>query len=224
LTFLRNHDELTLEMVTPEDRAYMWGAYAPDPRMRSNLGIRRRLLPLLDGDKRRWLLLNRLLLSLPGAPIVYYGDEIGMSDNIWLPDRHGCRTPMQWDATLNGGFSTSPATYFPVNADYAGVNVAAQAADPDSWLNWTRRLIAARQAQPALRRGALRWVETGRPATLVFWRSLGSERVLCVYNLSDREQPAPEIMAGFGRIDLLGQPFSGRALPPYAAIWLKEHS
>lgn len=222
LTFLRNHDELTLEMVTPEDRAYMWREYAPDPRMRSNLGIRRRLLPLLGGDKRRWLLLNRLLLSLPGAPIVYYGDEIGMSDNIWLPDRHGCRTPMQWDASPNGGFSTAEESYFPVNSDYATVNVAAQTDDPDSYLNWTRRLIAARQAQPALRRGALAWVETGQRSVLAFWRAVDDERVLCVYNLSATTQPAPAIMAGFGRTDLLNQPAPADHLPPYAALWLKE--
>ncbi len=110
MTFLRNHDELTLEMVTPEERQWMWEHYAPEPRMRQNLGIRRRLTPLLDNDKRRWLALNALFLSLLGTPILYYGDEIGMGDNIWLPDRHGCRTPMQWSADKNAGFSEADVT------------------------------------------------------------------------------------------------------------------
>ncbi len=117
MTFLRNHDELTLEMVTPEVRDWMWQQYAPDPRMRLNLGIRRRQLPLLDGDKSKWFLLNAMFLSLPGAPIIYYGDEIGMGDNIWLHDRNGVRTPMQWTAEKNGGFSTAEKTYLPLIND-----------------------------------------------------------------------------------------------------------
>ena len=117
MTFLRNHDELTLEMVTPEEREWMWQQYAPDPRMKLNMGIRRRQAPLLDNDKRKWFLLNALFLSLPGTPIIYYGDEIGMGDNIWLPDRHGCRTPMQWDASQNAGFSAAEETYLPVQCD-----------------------------------------------------------------------------------------------------------
>ncbi len=168
LTFLRNHDELTLEMVTPEERQWMWEQYAPEPRMRLNLGIRRRQAPLLDNDSRRWRLLNALFLSLPGAPIVYYGDEIGMGDNIWLPDRHGVRTPMQWSAEDNAGFSDADITYYPVidsgPFDYAHVNVAAQEDDPDSYLNLTRFLIHTRQSHAALRNGRLTWVETGDPA------------------------------------------------------------
>ncbi|MCA9923226.1 MAG: hypothetical protein KC421_12680, partial [Anaerolineales bacterium] len=140
MTFLRNHDELTLEMVTPEEREWMWQQCAPDPRMKLNLGIRRRQLPLLDRDKRKWFLLNALFLSLPGVPIIYYGDEIGMGDNIWLPDRHGCRTPMQWGNGRHAGFSAADKTYLPVNDDFEHNNVAAQESDPDSYLNRTRFL------------------------------------------------------------------------------------
>jgi maltose alpha-D-glucosyltransferase/alpha-amylase len=196
LTFLRNHDELTLEMVSPEERQWMWEQYAPEPRMRQNLGIRRRLSPLLDGDKRRWLLLNALLLSLPGTPIVYYGDEIGMGDNIWLPDRHGCRTPMQWDDTKNGGFSTANKTYFPVNSDddfgYQVVNVAAQENDPESRLWAMRFLLAARRKEAALRSNHMEALHIDNPAVLAFWRFAdsenGPERLLCIYNLSNQQQ------------------------------------
>jgi len=196
LTFLRNHDELTLEMVTPEERQWMWEHYAPEPRMRLNLGIRRRLAPLLDGDKRRWLLMNALLLSLPGAPIIYYGDEIGMGDNIWLPDRHGCRTPMQWNASKNAGFSTAEETYLPVNSDdeygYRVVNVAAQEEDPQSRLWATRFLLEARRNEPALRRGRMEILGVDNPAILAYWRvadsEAGEERILCLYNLSNQQQ------------------------------------
>lgn len=218
LTFLRNHDELTLEMVTPEERAYMWQEYAPDPRMRSNLGIRRRLTPLVEHDPRRWRLLNRLLFSLPGAPIIYYGDEIGMGDNIALPDRHGCRTPMQWDASPQAGFSSAAQTYFPVNADYREVNVAAQEEDPDSYLNWTRRLVAGRRATPALQRGDMSWVETGRPALLAYRRTLGADSVLCLYNLSAEAQPLTLDIQGLA--DLAGEPTPTNHLLPYTALWL----
>ena len=174
MTFLRNHDELTLEMVTPEERQWMWANYAAEPRARLNLGIRRRLLPLLEGDKRRWLALNALFLSLLGTPIVYYGDEIGMGDNIWLDDRDGVRTPMQWAAAPHAGFTTGDKTYLPVIEqapyDYRQVNVAAQENDPDSYLAWMRFLVAARQSQPSLRSGAREWVETGDVAVLAYWR------------------------------------------------------
>jgi maltose alpha-D-glucosyltransferase/alpha-amylase len=231
MTFLRNHDELTLEMVTPEVRQWMWEQYAPEPRMRLNLGIRRRLAPLLDNDKRRWLALNAIFLSLPGAPILYYGDEIGMGDNIWLPDRHGCRTPMQWSDEKNAGFSEADETYLPVidseEFGYEKVNVAAQEGDPDSYLAWTRFLVQTRQSQPALRqRGEMTWVETGNEAVLAYRRSNGEEEVLCLYNLSDQPQPLnfprPE-----GVIDLLSrdsEPFPDHGvvtLQPYAAHWLK---
>lgn len=196
VTFLRNHDELTLEMVTAEERQWMWEQYAPEPRMRQNLGIRRRLLPLLDGDKRRWLLLNALLLSLPGTPIVYYGDEIGMGDNIWLKDRNGCRTPMQWDDSKNAGFSTADETYLPVNSDdvygYEKVNVAAQEKDPESYLWAMRFLLKARRKQAALRKGDMEMLSVDNPAILAFWRIAEvddvEEKLLCVYNLSNQQQ------------------------------------
>jgi maltose alpha-D-glucosyltransferase/alpha-amylase len=214
LTFLRNHDELTLEMVTPEERQWMWEQYAPEPRMRQNLGIRRRLAPLLDGDKRRWLLLNALLLSLPGTPIIYYGDEIGMGDNIWLPDRHGCRTPMQWDNTKNGGFSKADETYLPVNEDaiygFQKVNVAAQEKDPESRLWATRFLLQARQKHAALRSGRMEVLEVDNPSILAFWRIIESdsdvEWLLCLFNLSDQQQSiALDLveMRGNSLIDLL---------------------
>lgn len=226
MTFLRNHDELTLEMVTPEVRQWMWEQYAPEPRMRLNLGIRRRLLPLLDGNKDKWRLLHALFLSLPGAPIIYYGDEIGMGDNIWLPDRHGVRTPMQWDDSKNAGFSDADETYFPVHAEYPQVNVAAQEADPDSYLNLTRFLLRARQSQPALRRGEMAWVEAGQESggsreVLAYRRFLPDEKegVLCLFNLSDRPQT---FTLHRERLDLLsGEKMVGEVgLRPFAAHWL----
>jgi len=192
MTFLRNHDELTLEMVTPEVRQWMWEQYAPEPRMRLNMGIRRRLAPLMDNDKRKWRLLHAMFLSLPGTPIVYYGDEIGMGDNIWLPDRHGCRTPMQWDASKHAGFSTADETYFPVHTDevfgYENVNVAAQEGDPGSYLGMMRFLLETRRGQVALRRGDFGFVETGNTAVLAYTRHFENEQVLCVFNLSDQPQ------------------------------------
>ncbi|MFO7660982.1 MAG: maltose alpha-D-glucosyltransferase [Chloroflexota bacterium] len=229
MTFLRNHDELTLEMVTPEERQWMWEQYAPEPRMRLNLGIRRRLAPLLDNDKRRWLALNALFLSLPGTPILYYGDEIGMGDNIWLPDRHGVRTPMQWTAGPNAGFSNAETTYLPVIDDevygYQKVNVSAQEEYPESYLSLTRHLIRTRQSQPALRAGALDWVETGDKSVLAFRRYEGANTVLCLFNLSDQSRAA-RITPDHDTIDLLSQPnrqySAGKAieLDPYGAHWL----
>lgn len=229
LTFLRNHDELTLEMVTPAERQWMWEQYAPEPRMRLNLGIRRRQAPLLDNEAQRWRLLNALFLSLPGAPIVYYGDEIGMGDNIWLPDRHGCRTPMQWSAAANAGFSEAERTYLPVidsePYSYKSVNVAAQEVDPQSYLNMTRHLIRTRQDQAALRGGSLDWVETGDSAVLAFWRRAGAAAVLCVFNLSDSERPSG-LAVGEALVDLLGDPSAslvpdvGLTLAPYGSHWL----
>jgi maltose alpha-D-glucosyltransferase/alpha-amylase len=230
MTFLRNHDELTLEMVTPEERQWMWKEYAPEPRMKLNLGIRCRLAPLLDNDRQRWILINALFLSLSGTPIVYYGDEIGMGDNIWLPDRHGVRTPMQWSAAPNAGFSTAAQTYLPVIDDpvfgYRAVNVEAQENDSGSYLAWTRHLIGARRERPALRGGAMSWVETGDAAVLAFARSEGKDDVLCVFNLSDAPRslgfPLPH-----DRVDVLARAGSryGRGtipvLEPYAALWLR---
>ncbi len=229
MTFLRNHDELTLEMVTPEERQWMWEQYAPEPRMRLNLGIRRRLAPLLENDKARWLALNALFLSLPGTPILYYGDEIGMGDNIWLPDRHGCRTPMQWSDAKNAGFSTADTTYMPVIDEppfsYRQVNVAAQEGDERSYLNWTRYLIRTRQERRALRAGSLAWAETGDVAALAFRRRAGDDEVLCVFNLSDAARPAgitPEVdmrdlLSRAGRVYLAGEEIE---LGPFAALWL----
>lgn len=220
MTFLRNHDELTLEMVTPEVRQWMWEQYAPEPRMRLNLGIRRRLAALLDHDKQKWFLLHALFLSLPGTPIIYYGDEIGMGDNIWLPDRHGCRTPMQWNNNLNAGFSSYENTYQPVLAEYPQVNVAAQEDEPDSYLNLTRFLIRARQGQAALRRGEMAWVKTGDTAVLAYRRFIHDEGVLCLFNLSSQPQ---RFALHHERRDLLSPEarLSGTIeLKPFAAHWL----
>ena len=155
--FLRNHDELTLEMVSDEDRDYMWGEYAKDPRMKANIGIRRRLAPLLDNDINQIELFTALLLSLPGSPVLYYGDEIGMGDNIWLGDRDGVRTPMQWTPDRNAGFSsaTPGKLYLPAIQDpvygYQSVNVEAQLENSSSLLHWTRRMIQARKPPPGVR-------------------------------------------------------------------------
>ena len=212
--FLRNHDELTLEMVTEDERQWMWEQYAPDPRMRLNLGIRRRLAPLLDNDRRRIELLNSLLFSLPGSPILYYGDEIGMGDNIWLFDRNGVRTPMQWSAGPNAGFSSAPAEklYAPVidtpPFTPQQVNLEQQQADPGSLWNTLRRMIAVRKAHPGFVGGALEWLELEQKAVAGFWRVGNGERLLALHNLSEQPQtlsvPLPE---GFGRAeDLLQQP------------------
>ncbi len=162
-TFLRNHDELTLEMVTPEERAFMWDFYAADPRYRLNLGIRRRLAPLMDNDRRKIELLHSLLFTLPGTPVLYYGDEIGMGDDVTLPDRNGVRTPMQWTAGLNAGFSTADRLYAPVISDpvygYQQVNVAAQRSDPGALVHVIRSMIQARKRLPVLAHGSLEWLD-----------------------------------------------------------------
>ncbi len=189
-TFLRNHDELTLEMVTPQERDYMWRVYAPEPRMRLNLGIRRRLAPLLDGDRRKIELLNSLLFTLPGAPILYYGDEIGMGDNIWLDDRDGVRTPMQWDAGPNAGFSTAPpqALYSPPIDDerfgYLHVNVAAQRADPHSLWHSIRKMIAVRKLHPAFASSACDFLPLENAAVLALVRPDAHETIVALHNLS----------------------------------------
>jgi maltose alpha-D-glucosyltransferase / alpha-amylase len=236
LTFLRNHDELTLEMVTPEERQWMWEQYTPDPRMRLNLGIRRRLAPLVENDKRRWLLLNAMLLSLPGTPIVYYGDEIGMGDNIWLPDRYGVRTPMQWDASPNAGFSTADTTYLPVIAEgpysYEKVNVADDDEDPDSYLWATRFLLQARRQSPALQQGQMSWFAVENKAILAYWRVLDEHRILCLFNLDQQRQNISvdlSAYAGKSLVDLLAETEDLVVnrwplvlnLEPFSAHWLQ---
>jgi len=193
--FLRNHDELTLEMVTHEERDYMYFAYATDPAMKLNLGIRRRLAPLLDNDRPRIELLNCLLLTLPGSPIIYYGDEIGMGDNIYLGDRNGVRTPMQWSSDRNAGFSTAEESrlYLPVIADpvygYQAVNVAAQLKTPSSLLNRMKTLIAVRARSQAFGRGTIEFLRPRNPSILAYYRVYGDDVILIVANLSERPQP-----------------------------------
>jgi len=194
-TFLRNHDELTLEMVTEEERQWMWQEYAPEPRMRLNLGIRRRLAPLLGNDRRKIELANSLLFTLPGSPIVYYGDEIGMGDNIWLTDRNGVRTPMQWNTDLHGGFSKADAEdlYAPVIDDdvfgYEKVNVDAQRTDPNSLYHTIKTMIAAKKQSAALQNGNFEWIEGhGNKSILAYLRSSERNNVLVVQNLSSEEQ------------------------------------
>ncbi len=193
-TFLRCHDELTLEMVTPEERTFMWDFYAPQPRMRLNLGIRRRLAPLLDNDRSRIEVMNSILLTFIGSPVLYYGDEIGMGDNIWLEDRDGVRTPMQWDDGPNAGFSTAPAErlYAPVVDDevygYQRVNVAAQRADPTSLLNRMRELIHIRKAHPVFGRGTMQLVTPENTAVLAYLRTSANTTMLVVNNLSPESQ------------------------------------
>jgi maltose alpha-D-glucosyltransferase / alpha-amylase len=193
--FLRNHDELTLEMVTDEDRDYMWGEYAKDPRMKANIGIRRRLAPLLDNDLNQMELFTALLLSLPGSPVLYYGDEIGMGDNIWLGDRDGVRTPMQWTPDRNAGFSTAnpgrlhlPATMDPVFG-YQAVNVEAELENTSSLLQWTRRMVHVRRDHPAFGLGTFSDLGGSNPSILSYAREFGDDTVLCVNNLSRFPQP-----------------------------------
>jgi maltose alpha-D-glucosyltransferase/alpha-amylase len=189
-TFLRNHDELTLEMVTDEDRDYMYRVYASDPRARINLGIRRRLAPLLGNDRRRMELMNGLLFSLPGAPVLYYGDEIGMGDNIYLGDRNGVRTPMQWSSDRNAGFSrANPQKLFlPAVTDpeyhYEAVNVELQQGNPHSLLWWMRRVIALRKRHRAFSRGTLEFLYPRNHRVLAFLRRFESETLLVIANLS----------------------------------------
>ncbi|MGO9164236.1 MAG: maltose alpha-D-glucosyltransferase, partial [Streptosporangiaceae bacterium] len=200
--FLRNHDELTLEMVSDDERDYMYAEYARDPRMKANIGIRRRLLPLLEGDCNQLELFTALLLSLPGSPVLYYGDEIGMGDNIWLGDRDGVRTPMQWTPDRNAGFSsTDPARlYLPVIMDpiygYQAVNVEAQEKNTNSLLHWTRRMIEIRKRHPVFALGSYAELSSSNPSVLAFVRECESQpggpaadRVLCVNNLSRFPQP-----------------------------------
>ncbi len=193
--FLRNHDELTLEMVTDEERDYLYNEYAKDRRMRLNVGIRRRLAPLMDNGRRRIELLHALLFSLPGSPFLYYGDEIGMGDNIYLGDRDGVRTPMQWSADRNAGFSQADFArlYFPLIMDpvygYQAVNVAAQQRYGTSLLNWMREMIHLRKRHPVFGRGTLSFIKPENRKVFAFTRSYLDETILCVFNLAQTAQP-----------------------------------
>ncbi len=201
--FLRNHDEMTLAMVTGTERDYLWSFYAADPRARINLGIRRRLAPLLENDRRKIELLNSLLFSMPGTPVVYYGDEIGMGDNIYLGDRDGVRTPMQWSLDRNGGFShADPAKLFlPAIQDpvygFSAVNVEAQLASPSSLLTWMRRIIAVRRSHVSFGRGTLRFLHPSNRKVLVYLREFQGERILCVANVSRAPQAVELDLAEF---------------------------
>jgi maltose alpha-D-glucosyltransferase/alpha-amylase len=241
--FLRNHDELTLEMVTDDERDYMYIAYSNDPRMRINVGIRRRLAPLVDNNRRRIELLNSLLLSFPGTPILYYGDEIGMGDNIYLGDRNGVRTPMQWNSDRNAGFSRcDPARlYFPVVMDpiygYQVINVEAQLSDQSSLLHWTRNMIALRKLFQVFGRGTLRFLNPENRKVLAYIRDLdrgdGShETVLCVANLSRFAQPVslglsdyagrePVEMLGYVPFPIIDETPYAMTLAPYSFLWVE---
>ncbi|WP_017620999.1 maltose alpha-D-glucosyltransferase [Nocardiopsis gilva] len=204
--FLRNHDELTLEMVTDEERDYMYAEYAKDPRMRANVGIRRRLAPLLDNDRDQIELFTALLLSLPGSPVLYYGDEIGMGDNIWLGDRDAVRTPMQWTSDRNAGFSRcDPARlYLPLILDpihgYQALNVEAQRDDPGSLLNWTRKMIQIRKRHPVFGTGDFAELHASNPSVFAFVREYGDDRMLCVNNLSRFPQPVELDLRRYGGV------------------------
>ncbi|WP_034278148.1 maltose alpha-D-glucosyltransferase [Actinospica robiniae] len=219
--FLRNHDELTLEMVTDEERDYMYTEYAKDPRMKANVGIRRRLAPLLENDRRQMELFSALLFSLPGSPVLYYGDEIGMGDNIWLGDRDGVRTPMQWTPDRNTGFSQCDPgrLYLPVIMDpvygYQRTNVESQTKDTSSLLHWTKRMIELRKENPAFGLGGYTEVDSTNPAILAFVRELPAEKapdgkdsvVLCAMNLSRLPQPTELDLSRFRAsepVELLG--------------------
>jgi len=234
--FLRNHDELTLEMVTDKERDYLWNTYAADRRMRINLGIRRRLAPLMDNDLRKIQLMNSLLLSMPGTPILYYGDEIGMGDNIYLGDRDGVRTPMQWTPDRNGGFSRADPhrLYLPAIMDpiygFDAVNVEAQQRDPSSLLNWMRRMIAVRQGHRAFGSGRLRLLYPRNRKILAYVREFEGEAILCVCNLSRSAQAVELDLAEFRDhvpVELLGRsPFPPigelsylLTLPAYGFYW-----
>ncbi len=223
--FLRNHDELTLEMVTDADRDYMYLEYARDPKMRLNLGIRRRLAPLMENGRRQIELLNSLLLSMPGSPIIYYGDEIGMGDNVYLGDRAGVRTPMQWSGDKNAGFSRAdPARLFgPVILDpvyhYEALNVESQTRVPTSLLNWMRRLIAVRKRYPVFGRGAIEFLLPANTKVLAYIRNDATQTVLCVVNLARFVQPVELDLSryrGAVPVELIGEtPFPPIGDLPY---------
>jgi maltose alpha-D-glucosyltransferase/alpha-amylase len=234
--FLRNHDELTLETVTKDERDYMYDMYAADPDMRLNFGIRRRLAPLVENSRPRTELLTSLLLSLPGTPVIYYGDEIGMGDNVYLGDRNGVRTPMQWDGGPNGGFSRADSTrlYAPVISDavygYRAVNVDVQAQSPFSQLNWTRRLLALRSQHLAFGRGTVEFLHPDNRKVLAFVRRDDRETILVVANLARTAQPidldlkpfaglTPVEMSGLTEFPKIGSAPYALTVGPYGFYW-----
>jgi len=236
--FLRNHDELTLEMVTSKERDYLYSMYAADKRARINLGIRRRLAPLLENDRPRIELMNSLLLSMPGTPVLYYGDEIGMGDNIFLGDRDGVRTPMQWTSDRNGGFSRADPQrlYLPPIQDpiygFAALNVEAQSREPSSLLNWTRRLLAVRATTPAFGRGRFTMLHPGNRKVLAYVREYQDDVILCVANVSRTAQPVelelrhwkgrvPVEMAGRNAFPPIGDRPYLLTLPAYGFFWFR---
>lgn len=236
--FLRNHDELTLEMVTDAERDYMYYEYAKDPRMRINLGIRRRLAPLLDNGRRQIEMMNSLLLSMPGTPVLYYGDEVGMGDNIYLGDRNGVRTPMQWSGDRNAGFSRADwaRLYSPVIMDpvygYQAVNVEAQQRTPTSLLNWMKRMIAVRKRYKAFSRGSLEFFHPTNLKVLPYVRHYEDQTILCVVNLSRFVQYAeldlsrfngwqPVELIGETRFPLIGELPYFLTLGPNAFYWFR---
>src|SRR6478609_9282683 len=234
--FLRNHDELTLEMVTDVERDYLWSTYANDPRARINVGIRRRLAPLMDNDRRKIELMNSLLLSFPGTPIIYYGDEIGMGDNIYLGDRNGVRTPMQWTSDRNGGFSRAdparlcaPMIMDPIYG-YESVNVEAQSRSLSSLLHWMKRIIALRRQHQVFGRGTLSFVRPSNRTVLAYVRQYENDIIVCVANLSRSAQAAEiDLSPWKGRVpmEMLGRTAFPRigelpylvTLPPYGFFW-----
>src|SRR5919106_366918 len=236
--FLRNHDELTLEMVTDEERDYMYAQYAAEPQMRLNVGIRRRLAPLMENSRPRIELMNSLLFSMPGTPILYYGDEIGMGDNVYLGDRNGVRTPMQWSSDRNGGFSRAdpgrlflPAIMDPVYG-YDAINVEAQERLPFSLLNWMKRMIALRRQHPVFGRGSIEFIRTDNRKVLTYVRRYQKDVVLCVANLSRAVQPVQVPLVQFGGltpVEMLGQTEFPRVadqnyfltLAPYGFYWFQ---
>jgi len=236
--FLRNHDELTLEMVTDDERDYMYFAYSNDPRMRVNVGIRRRLAPLMENNRRRIELMNSILFSFPGTPIIYYGDEIGMGDNIYLGDRNGVRTPMQWTADRNAGFSrVNPARlYSPVIMDpvysYEAINVEAQENDSSSLLQWMRNMIELRKLFKVFGRGSLEFLEPANRKVLAYFRCNGDDLILCVANLSRFAQPleldlsnlngmTPIEMLGYTEFPQIGPEPYRLSLAPYSFLWFE---
>lgn len=236
--FLRNHDELTLEMVTDEERAFMYKTYAPDPRMHCNVGIRRRLAPLMDFSRPRIQLLNSLLLSMPGTPVLYYGDEIGMGDDIYLKDRDGVRTPMQWSSDRNAGFSRASWSKLyatPINdpiAGYQSVNVESQQLNPSSFLKWMQAIIALRKEHPVFGRGTMEFVEPDNLKVLSYVRKYQDEKILVVANLAGSAQSTtidlsaytgatPVELFGNGKFPAITDKPYVLTLSPYSFYWLK---